>query len=88
MAHPGLLWAVPRCCGGEARVEVQPAAVEVDGDSIMRSIPVALCHSLDLFDLRVEGLWNGVGDPVPQISEDVGKVVFDRLGGLDDGLQA
>ena len=78
----------PRYCGGGTGVEIQPAAVEVDGSSIVFSIPVALCHSLDFFDLRVDRLWNGVGDSVPQVGEDVGKVVLDRLGGFDDGLQA
>ena len=60
--------------------------MEVDGGSIVLAIPIAVGHSLDLFDLGVEGFRNGVSDSVFQVGQDVGKVVLDGLGGFDDRL--
>jgi hypothetical protein len=61
--------------------------MEIDGDPEVLSISIPLRHALDSLDLRIQRLRFGIGDPMAQISQEIRKVAFDRLGGIDERLQ-
>src|SRR6266446_6754504 len=68
-------------------VEVQAAAVEVDGGLEVLPVPVAAGRVPDPLDLGIQALGGRVGDPVPQVGEDVREVRLQHPRLLDHGLE-
>ena len=76
LALPGLAW-----------VQIESAAVEVDGCFEVLGIAEAAGHALDLLDLAVEPLAHRVGDRMLGVGQDVIDVPADGLGCLADRLK-
>lgn len=76
LALPGLAW-----------VQIESAAVEVDGCFEVLGIAEAAGHALDLLDLAVEPLAHRVGHRMLVVGHDVVDVPANRLGRLANRLQ-
>ena len=50
--------------------------MEVDRGLVMRPVPVATCHELDHLDLAVDPLGRHIGDPVPEVGQEIGKCLY------------
>src|SRR6266852_5977054 len=64
------------------RVEIEAAAVEVDGGLEVLAIAEPVGALLDRLDLGVEAFAHGVGDPVGEVGHHVRQVALDQASGL------
>src|SRR6266542_1882779 len=69
-------------------VELESAAVEVDGGFEVFAVAVAAGGDADGLDAGVEAFRAGVGDPVGEVGQQAGLVSFEGAGGVDDRCQA
>ena len=76
LALPGLAW-----------VQIESAAVEVDGDLEVLGVAEAAGHALDFLNLAIESLTHRVGHRVLVVGHDVGDVPANRLRRLPNGFQ-
>jgi len=68
-------------------VKVSSAAMEVDSDFKMFSVPKATGHFLDCLDSRVKSFTHRIGDSMLQVSQNIPQVFTKHPSHLLDGLQ-
>src|ERR1044071_2091525 len=70
------------------RLQVEPSAVEEDGDLEVVEIAVSACQTFDRFDPAVEALAPSLGDGAAEVVQKRGKVTGELIGSLHDRHQA